>query len=575
MEAALHHSPFASIRHARPTGLRPLEWAGLACLTVLAIISLFRPSVILFLLCIAVAAAATPAHDVQLRLLSPLASYSPKGTAFLARVLGPVDDNGSATLPPGTLIRGTVQKSSSVGLGLRRERAYLALQFHACELPAGEPFACDVKLLAVDNAREVVLKGNRIRGILAASHPHSWLSGLWFKPAAALFHRPASGLSGAGGMVYTHLVPNPIGAAAVLASRLILFRMPDSDIELPAGTDLVARISVPGGLASFKASPQEDETWTADLLEWLRSAPHEIIRPDRGPSGDIINFAFLGSFTELTKAFQSAGWFTADPLNAKTFARTYQAFAAMRSYSKAPVCTLHYQDRPPDIVFQKSFNSLSKRHHIRLWMYEFQGATVWLGAATHDTAITFEWSRMNFTHRIDPQIDRERTKILNDLDDAGCLDGYSAVDREGLARVPADGGEIVTDGALALARLRSCHAAASAPSLTKPRKNLFVTSLSRIILETRHYVTRGNAYYWAYRTARWGFSSRRPKLDDLAMPEESETTSRETALLQPAASPQPVASPVLGFAATGAQSPWVRSSIAKPLTSCFSPFPAP
>lgn len=117
----------------------------------------------------------------------------------------------------------------------------------------------------------------------------------------------------------------------------------------------------------------------------------------------------------MTESFAAAGWSTTEPLNAKTFARTYQAFSAMTTYPNAPVSSLYYDGRPAGVVFQKSLNTLAKRHHIRLWPVELAGQEFWLGAATHDIGVGFDWSRMSITHRIDPYLDRERSIIFDDL----------------------------------------------------------------------------------------------------------------------------------------------------------------
>ena len=42
---------------------------------------------------------------------------------------------------------------------------------------------------------------------------------------------------------------------------------------------------------------------------------------------------------------------------------------------------LEAEGRLPDLVFQKSFNTLAKRHHVRLWQVEVPGGTAWVGAA--------------------------------------------------------------------------------------------------------------------------------------------------------------------------------------------------
>ncbi len=462
----------------------------------------------LLVLSIAAAGAAQTlaTQDLQLRLETPLASYSRAGAPFAARVFGSFSRDVPLVLPVGTLIRGAVRKADSIGLGFRRERSGLELQFEACELPGGERIACDVQLLAIDNARETVHKDNRIRGALTASHPPSHLSGLWIRPGAGLVLRPLSGLVGAGGML-SRLAPGPAGAAIFVASRLIFFRMPDPEIELPAGTDLIVRIrssnrpaAVPEPVAAGSTS------WPTGFAEWLARLPGEITRTNGALTADSINMAFLGPESALVSAFELGGWHGADSLNARTLAKTYSAFAGMKAYARAPVSTLHYEGQPPELVFQKSFNTLAQRHHIRIWKRELpNGEIVWLGAATHDVGIIVDWKRMNLNHRIDARVDRERSKVANDLSGMGCVEDAMAVTRTTeLQRNPAE--QAITDGAIWAGRLRVCDSPPSEPLvLIRPKRSRPALALRRAVLETRQYLTRANPYHLAYQSVRWAF----------------------------------------------------------------------
>jgi hypothetical protein len=446
----------------------------------------------------------TPPTGVHVRLQTPIASYMKTGAPFSAKVIGL---NTPSPLPHGSVVTGFISRAVSLGFGVKHERALLELAFTNCNLPDGTTVPCDVTLAAVDNARENVTKNGCIQGILAASHPHSWLGGVWYRPGSAISGRSVSGLTGAGGKLQAVLAPSTVGAAVAVIARLVLFRLPNAEIELPIGTDLILNVEAPP--LSYVGSPVAPRLHlTTALRTWLQTIPSEVNLPDGEPASDIINLAFLGTREQLSTAFHSAGWTTADPLTAKTFARSYAAVSAMRAYPTAPVSPLLYDDRLPDAVFQKSFNSLSKRHHIRMWSVQTPEGAVWLGAATHDIAAAVDWGRMTLTHKIDPNIDIERDKIHYDLQEAGCVDSSVMLERplwatnEGI-----DGASVTTDGALLIARVRRCSPAASSKGTLKRPKRAFTTVIARrFLLEARHYLTRGNAYYWAYRGVRWTFS---------------------------------------------------------------------
>lgn len=455
-------------------------------------------SIIVILLLPLALLAENASQVLDARLLTPLSSHSPSGTPFTLRINGARDARTVPALTPGTLIAGRVRKSSSLGYGLRRERALLELDFEGCHSEAGDAVDCQVDLVAIDNARETVSRDNRVRGAIAASHPHSWLNGIWFRPVGALPHRAALGLTGASGMIQEGLAEAPILSAIVIGVRLIFFRLPNTEIELPSGTDILVRVQTP-----VASTPRMDwpvpEGLDEDLRATLITAPVIVTKPKGKPAADIINFAFLSTKERLLQSFEAAGWSVAEPLTPKTFLRTYAAVSAMKAYPNAPVSPIFYEGRLPDFVFQKSFNSLAKRHHIRVWR---AGLRLWLGAATHDVSVAFLWKSMSFTHLIDPLIDREREKILNDLGAADCVQGLALLPRPGVAADKPAPEQAATDGAMAVVSLRECSPGGPEALPTRPRQSLARKALRRVVLETRHYLTRGSAYYLSYQMVR-------------------------------------------------------------------------
>lgn len=452
----------------------------------------------LLLLMVAVIAAA---EEYQARLLTPVTSYSQPGTRFEARIVGALSRGGSV-LPPGSIVSGKVVSAKPIGFGLRRERAVLQLSFETCRLPSGDAVDCTVELMNVDNARETVDRSGRITGILAASHPHSWLGGIWIHPRLAVSPRTAAGLTGAAGKLQAAVAPTPIGMAVVIASRLLLFRMPNPEIELPPGTGVILYIGA-------ETSPGEPSAAVPAASMELAGLPAAISGSGGRSVADIVNVAFFGSREQVVQAFEAAGWTTADALTPKTFAKVYAAVAGMRAYPTAPVSNLYYEGRLPDLVFQKTFNSVAKRHHIRLWRTD----SGWLGAATHDVSAGFEWNRLTINHVIDPMIDRERQFVVNDLTDAGCVEHVAFVERPALVSENSSSGVAVTDGALAVASMRHCAARGVAADQVVPRRSAATTRVARrLVLEGRNYITRSNPYYWAYRGVKRTFAPRRGRL---------------------------------------------------------------
>jgi hypothetical protein len=94
------------------------------------------------------------------------------------------------------------------------------------------------------------------------------------------------------------------------------------------------------------------------------------------------------------------------------------------------------------------------RHHIRVWLrpQTFHGKPVWVSAATHDVSITFSPVSRSFTHGIDPHIDKERAKVVNDLLFTGRVRATAFAARTGIPEnvTNATGDSLITDGKMAV-----------------------------------------------------------------------------------------------------------------------------
>jgi hypothetical protein len=456
-------------------------------------------------LCRAAELAAKPVFEV--RLAHPVSSVkSPVGAPVRAVVVSPAVADGGLYLPSGTTVYGYVARVSRVGLGLRHERAELEIHFTEAVHSDGRRVPLSASLLSVDNAREQVRHGS-IRGILAADSLSNYLFGVWTRPSLVLPRRALLGLTGAGGMTWGRIAPNPYAAAAFIGLRYALVPWPNPEIQLPEGTELRLQLESIGE-APLPASIDHFQPLAPELRDTLEYRPFKVTKPAGEWPGDVINLAFAGSEDQLVQAFQAAGWHQADRLNTRSFRDAYHAFTTSEGYPTAPVSEMHYQGRAPDFVFQKSFNTISKRHHIRVWSAtDTNGQSLWLGAASHDIGVDFESAKLSFSHRIDPRLDVERAKVINDLSFADCLDGTGYLERGEVTRAAEGSSKVETDGRLAVVYLGRC-AAAPAPDPAAPlqtsakRPRLHYRLLQRSILETRNYLVRRNAYYQLYHFVR-------------------------------------------------------------------------
>jgi len=438
-------------------------------------------------------------NEVEVRLKTPLTSYSTKaGTPFECVVLRPWVADNVVVIPQGATVHGHVGSVTSVGLGLRHESAKMELIFDDFVTADGLSFPLHAKLASIDNARERV-KSGIVHGVIAANQPNQVYFGLWHSPSLNLVGRSLIGLTGLSHQINSGLGLGPAGAGGLLVLRLALFRFPEPEIQYAPGADLSLIVN-PALQTGVREVPETVLSAPDGVSEWLRKEPFGVDRRDNRPVGDIVNVAFLGSRLQLENAFAAAGWAPADPPTGKKKRQAYYAFNAMRAYANAPVSALFYKGMLPEIVFEKSLNTVTKRHHIRVWYAGVvDGHELWLGAATHDTGGTFNWHYFRFTHKIDPNVDGERDKIVTDLRFAGCADPEMRVDRPTAASNGLDrANNSYTDGAATVLSLTDCQPSETTPFVFRKPGNPVSRLARRMILEARNHVERENFYYWTF-----------------------------------------------------------------------------
>lgn len=163
-----------------------------------------------------------------------------------------------------------------------------------------------------------------------------------------------------------------------------------------------------------------------------------------GRQGDAINIAFVGSEEDLHRALAVAGWYAADAITLKTSVRIAADCVLKKPYAHAPVSNLYVWGRVQDAAFEQPVGtSPNQRHHVRFWRsraVDDKGRPLWLGSATFDERVEISRTTGGFTHKISPEIDKERDKLLLDAVAADTIDGYYWVDRFQPERSGKNGG---------------------------------------------------------------------------------------------------------------------------------------
>jgi LssY C-terminus len=377
----------------------------------------------------------------RIRLLQPVSSYSSKPGSLVRGILieSPQCD-GMPMFPDGTLVEGHVKSVHKVGMGFRHEIAELQIEFGRIRPRGAPPIEIRARVLEVDNAREKV-KNGVINGIRSTNTPQDHISSrvqylatwdpdcIWILP------------------VYRALFPV----------------LPEPELYFPPGTDFLLEFNAPLRVAkldfSVPAKREFDQSAEADLDDQVLSFPERTTTP-KGQAADVVNLAFIGSQEQLEDAFEAAGWDRSEAMSRREALREIHAFLMLTNNPHGPVSEQLLQGQPSDSAWEKGFDSIAKRDHLRIWRAPdtWQGKPVWLSASTQEIGASLSLRRREFVHYVDPNIDEERGRVVRDLALAGCVGDTRIVARPSMAHsvVNATGGEMQTDGAIAVVELKDC-----------------------------------------------------------------------------------------------------------------------
>jgi hypothetical protein len=176
-------------------------------------------------------------------------------------------------------------------------------------------------------------------------------------------------------------------------------------------------------------------------------------------AGDMVNFLILGSEDAMQRAFTTAGWVRVDADITTAVLSGILGGLSKEAYVSMPMSELFLFGRRQDYgwAHAEPIKVVAARHHLRLWKASFDvsGSTLWVGAATHD--IGFERDRRNngVTHRIDPDVDLERTYVEKTLTATGLVVEFTYVLPDNPVREAqtATGGSFHSDGRVLILKL--------------------------------------------------------------------------------------------------------------------------
>ncbi len=479
------------------------------------------------------AATLPPGTRLEVRLSVATGSrISHHGDRIEGTVIAPVFVDGRLVIPQGASVSGIVESAERLGLGLKHLTATLEYSFNSVRLPEGTAIPVETRVTEVETAKERV----NAQGIIGGIYPTANVSS-----SVAFYAIPL-------------LFVDPEFAAPVLGVKCLIARSPDPEIYFPAGTEIIlqltAKVDIPDASAPQPRVPALSPPDIADARQLLRDLPEQ--RTERAPHqpSDSINILFLGSRASLDRAFHAAGWSGAQRSSMRSVYRMYHCMVQRMGYSMAPMGNLKLNGMTADAEYQKSLDTFSKRHHLRLWKQGREDA--WLSAATED--VGYAVRRLHLTHATDPLIDNERSKVLNDLAFTGCVDSASLIPRDSAAAVDPKEPSFGTDGELAVIRMNDCRNPRTTPTDTPgsgPRGR--IRSVQALIA-LRNDLIRSNPVSLAYNTTR-------------AM-RERRVSHRDGAAVASIAAAQQAAS-----AHSNVQPRWIRPSAFNAIAAASEPHP--
>ena len=425
------------------------------------------------------------------RLLDPVSSYSSKpGTTIRATLIQSPDCDGAPVFPAGLEVEGQVTAVRRVGLGFKHETAQLEIIFDRLITADGQVLPIASQVMEVDNARESVHKG-RIQGILATYTPQGRITD-------GLGHLPSY---------------NPYSAPSLLVYRMFTV-LPEPEIYFPPGTDLRLRLNVPLYVADQPELPrvsfEMDEIERGDVEMLLQ---HNTSRTytGKGKEADLINVLFVGSRDQMSSAFRAAGWNNSDRITTRSVFREFRAFLDLSNYPEEPITTQYLQGRRQEVTWQKSFNSYSRRDHLRLWEEPgtVLGQDAWLGSYSKETSAVLSVTRFRFVHHLDRNLDDGVNMLVRDLSLAGCVKSVQLLPRPEMndTFLNATGDQMRTAGDLTVVQLADCQPAAMDLSHARPLipvhpRSRFARFLRTQVLVYKGDVVRGNLIYSGYYVGR-------------------------------------------------------------------------
>jgi LssY-like putative type I secretion system component LssY len=257
-------------------------------------------------------------------------------------------------------------------------------------------------------------------------------------------------------------VPFDVGASKVLqitsAGELYLRFNVSSDLTVTGSYAAAMKLSRPPAQAKTQAATEAG--MAAEISPALFAAIPRRVQDQQGNLGDMVNFAMVGSEEQVAQAFQGAGWVKVDSTKQDAVVHGLIETLQHKAYLEMPMSTLYLFGRPQDLSYARADPIMvaAERHHLRIWKSPetVNGRLLWVGSSTHDIGFEKDQRDNGVTHKIDPEIDKEREFLEQSFAAAGNLQAAAYVtpsDPLTTAKT-ATGGTFQSDGRIVVLLLK-------------------------------------------------------------------------------------------------------------------------
>jgi hypothetical protein len=188
----------------------------------------------------------------------------------------------------------------------------------------------------------------------------------------------------------------------------------------------------------------------------------------KGHDGDMVNLLLAGTQEQVLATFLAAQWEQSDTSIKDALLHGALSTLSKDAYLAMPMSKLVLFGRTQDLSFEhaEAVAVVASRHHLRLWKAPFllNGEQVWVGSATHDIGFDRDVRNNGITHKIDPDIDLERTYVRDTLWSTGLVEtvSYYMPPQPVTTAKTATGGEFHSDGRVLVLKMKGAQATRTA-----------------------------------------------------------------------------------------------------------------